>query len=499
MDIYLRTDEENSDNTEISRRYYKKIILPSVEPPPYSINGIRVRKELLEKIGYSAVNNNPLLPGIKNFTEHIEGKEHESECFSLWYTDNIKKSEKAFIGTFNWLMDNEYKAKEKEYPKKWKKALGLVPRKNSTPVDFDLFLGLMRSQVGNALKKSTFLIEKPYDPRRQDPRSFQYQARKRKIKEIGPIVHYMGAEHSHWIQCWYFGLKSAREIDPLSKKLSLNHKFLGGLFPVGYRDNANGHPRLLFKNYNNISNMKGSWRISAASIWEQNTGLHLYTIDISSAHARFFYWAISSFEKIKKTSGVLLDDNFWDTLTAQFLKVMQIQYKLPYKPIRRMFKIGSLALMNGGALKSKKNLLPAIKGKLDLNGEPIKWSITLLATYFANLKSSVEIKIASKTLENSGIVWPMGSIQRYVKTDKPHQALSAIYCGPELLALTHLVQISLLEGIDLLPLSLEMDGLVVASQVILSEEELNNLENVFNVVLKAILGIHLPVKIKSLV
>ena len=497
--IYLLVGDKSKSDTEINRKWYRRVVLPPVNKFPYSINGIKLRKEMLGKMGYGLLGENRTPKGFSEFVTHLDKGKPEEEMFSLWLADCETKGERAYVGTANWLTENKLLAKSKKYSRVKRVALGIEPYRKRTPVDFDLMLSIMKKHVANPLKGSTFIVEKPYNPRKQDSHCFHYQARKKAVKGVGPVVHFMGKEASQWAQCWFEGLGSARHIDPRSRKLSMNHKFLGGFFPIGYRDNTNGHPRLLYKNYNNISTIKGSWRVTGASLWEQNTGLHLYSVDIGSAHARFFYWAASSLKGVKKTDGVLLDDNYWDRLTDQFLKIMQLEEKLPFKPMRRLFKVGSLALMNGGSLRSKKNLLPAIKDKLDLTGDPIQWTISLIATYFMNLKSSVEIKTASKALENGGIAWPMGSIQQYVKTEKPHQVLSAIYCGPEMLAMTHLVQVSLLEGVNLLPVALEMDGILVASKDVLSDQELTNLTRVYDLVLLTVLGIHLPVTIKSVV
>ena len=497
--ILLLVSDKSTSDTEINGKWYRRVALPPVNKFPYSINGIKMRKEMLGKMGYGLMGENKTPKGFSDFVTHLERGKPEEEMFSLWLNDCETKAEKAYVGTVNWLTENKLLAKSKKYPRDKREALGIEPYRKRTPVDFDFMLSVMKKHVAIPLKKSTFIVEKPYNPRKQDNNCFHYQTRKRAVKGIGPVIHFMGGKASQWVQCWFEGLGSARHIDPYSKKLSMNHKFLGGFFPIGYRDNTNGHPRLLYKNYNNISTIKGSWRVTGASLWEQNTGLHLYSVDIGSAHARFFYWAIGGVKGVNNTDGVLLDDNYWDRLTDQFLKIMQLEEKLPFKPIRRLFKIGSLALMNGGSLRSKKNLLPAIKNKLDLTGAPIQWAISLITTYFVNLKSSIEIKIASKTLENGGMAWPMGSTQRYVKTEKPHQVLSAIYCGPEVLAMTHLVQVSLLEGVNLLPVALEMDGILVASKDALTNQELTNLSRIYDLVLLTVIGIHLPVTIKSVV
>ena len=505
MKIYLLTNESTSLHSAsqaqrvINKKNYKSLEVPLVSNNTYSMAGIRQRNQVIEMIGYRKNEDIEKTDkkDLEDISQYLAADSHKKEYFQLWFPSCTTKGERVYIGTVQWLMENLKWVKKGRYPPKLKKALGLHPYKRITPIAFEKHLGIMRHLIGKELKKNVYLIEKKYDPRHQDRRCFHYQARKNIVKNVGPLIHYMGKDASQWIHCWFEGLQIARRKDPHSKKLFMNHKFMGAFFPIGYLDNQSMHPRLLYKNYNSISNIKGSWRKHSARLWEECTGLHLYSVDLTSAHARFFYWAIS--QRLPVNNNALVTDSFWDNLANQFLNITQLRHKLPYKPIRKLFKIGSLALMNGGALNSRKNLMPAIKKKNDLENNPIKWSLPLISTYFSNLKSSIEIKKASKILENGGIIWPSGASQRYVKNSHPHRVLSAIYCGPELLALTHLVQISLMEGVGLLPMALEMDGLLVASKENLSDEQLENLSNIYELVLTTIFGIALPVKIQSVV
>lgn len=428
---------------------------------------------------------------IKRFDSFVSSGGHLKDIFQA-YRNRIKKKDNEEVGRINWV--------ERNFDYVMPKQPGF------NPTSFEYTWSIMNERIGVPLTRLMYARLNEYDPALPAENADLAEERIVLLSQMGQAIAFMSSYYFGFVNQWFDGSIDARnnyvrtrptKEEVKAPKELTNHKFSNSIFPIGYSHKLKDHPRLFALNGSNITGIKRTIKKCILKHMSNFTNLYFYELDMNACHPQVFIQTGGkpTLDITKLRSIPLTESFFWDNLTLEFVTKTKIVKLVEKKPFRNAIKTSILAIMNGSSIGNKKHIVKRLKGKADKNGRSLLIYTSLLSDWLISLEICHVIKNVTTHWSRKKKVFPLGRKFSYASKDSPHKALTAIYCGVEVLALSYIVQYLLTVTPGILPLSLEGDGVLMASKERISRRKRRAICESISTLVLATIGMSFPMQI----
>lgn len=137
-----------------------------------------------------------------------------------------------------------------------------------------------------------------------------------------------------------------------------------------------------------------------------------------------------------------------------------------------MFKTGCLAVLNGGGVGNPRHLDSSVKEKWSLSGKPLSEFNETVCKLIKSLPLTQELVNLTKTMHFDGHSHLMNTTQVFTATKNKTDCCSAVMAGGEVSCLSFLIEFIARQPIEMLPVSLEHDGVLILTHHPLSSDDI---------------------------
>lgn len=253
--------------------------------------------------------------------------------------------------------------------------------------------------IGKQLKSTRQIFHNPPNVFKLYPYISKFKARKSAISHLGLIIYYSSKPYQGLLYEWFHGLNYARQQNK-AEWFNHNFKFPNCLFPRIYNNNPTGHPRLTTLGITSSTMEKLNWKKRSLTLFAQRTRFFLWELDFSNCHMRIF----NALEPKTATNQNFLnkinvtESSYWDKITQELLDFINDKdcTLVNRKVIRKVCKIGFLALLNGSKPNNTKIVFNVLKDNLDNAGLEMTYLTGLVVNFIENHKLTKAILSTTK-------------------------------------------------------------------------------------------------------
>lgn len=355
---------------------------------------------------------------------------------------------------------------------------------------------------------------------RADPRKNNTRSRIDLMARLGIVYRFLLSQSIFsntygLVHLWYYNSEKIRPayLEKFKENLAdapnfaKNVTFQGSFLPLEFTFSKKQilYTRLLQTNYVSWQNLdKTHEKKPLARQLEKLCNVKIYNVDMGACHLRVLSKYTDSFtspEVYKAVSHV----DYWSELADKLIAQRGWENKYYKKPVRKVFKVGVLAIMNGGRPGNVDHFLHLLKGANDKKNTSLVKIAPILSESIQTAPITHEILSICKRI--TGIGKGFNLVSNFPisppKGKNAHTLLSNLWASGETLLLTYVIQALhhwLHEThIRAVPLSYEHDGLSIMVLDDHTNEDLDKLANIIERLTNLFVGMSIGIDITRLI
>lgn len=340
-----------------------------------------------------------------------------------------------------------------------------------------------------------------YHPHTLFPNYNTVRRRAELLMELGGIssnlMSKLGGSETIWCQT----LRSVRIENPPKpgqnkKRINLfqtKNNFTGKVLPEHYFWDDNGSPRYTSRPSHTIREVPRKWRRLMYKAISRHANVHLYDCDLSSCHARVIMLFLSKKEAPLLYKSFQEKDLYMD-ITKEILKNHKILRAIPIKVLRKIVKIKSLAMLNGGGTGKAEHITDLLSDLFPKESEMFKKLLPVLVNVLKELPIVKEFYNHGRFIYSKEYVYILTHSGQIRSSNSPHILNSPVLCSVETLIMTYLLEF--LGGSEdmMVPLATQHDGAIMCCMDKLTDCGIESLNINFAKFLQERIGISLPIE-----
>lgn len=281
---------------------------------------------------------------------------------------------------------------------------------------------------------------------------------------------------------------------PNSQNLFQSKKnFTGHLFPIRYFWDNEGSPRLKSYPGYTIRDCHNGFRKEIFKNFSKHSGMYLYDCDLSSCHPRVIMMFLTADQAPLLHKSFAVKD-----LYLEIAKDLQLKYPIlkiiPISLLRKIIKIKTLAMLNGGGLRTENHISDLLALVHPKGSDEFKALMKVLINILAELPIVLEFKSHGNFISSEKEVFIPSHSGKITSSGSNHILASPCICAVESFTMTYLIEYIAVCRFEILPLTSIHDGLNRASPKELSLADLEEFDLGFATFVEAKRGIPLPIE-----
>jgi hypothetical protein len=193
------------------------------------------------------------------------------------------------------------------------------------------------------------------------------------------------------------------------------------------------------------------WQPKVIAELENNLNIFAYDIDLSSCHIQVVGHNFSK-KVAPLTHECIIKNDYWEDLASNVIN-NNSEFKIfPFKILRKLLKVASLAILNGGAIGKTKLFSHFLENGRDQEDIDLVTYTSLISNLLVSLPVSREFKEICNIMVDTKKCFLMTSPKQSVMENMHHKLASRIMCGGELPFMTYLLESLSYSKLQLLPL-----------------------------------------------
>ncbi len=366
---------------------------------------------------------------------------------------------------------------------------------------FEDSISLLKQEIIDPLSQMHFESDFVYHPHKPFP---HYNLVRRRIAccmKLGLVADSYATRLGSNEVIWFETLNIAQTKNPpIGKENAKRHNlfqtknhFTGKLLPNEYFWDDCGSPRFVCKPSHTIRDVHKEWRFEMFKALSSLGQVYLYDCDLSSCHARVVMLFRTKLEAPLLYKSFQEEDLYLD-IALSIKKRYTILNNLDTKVLRKIVKIKSLAMLNGGGLQTADHITDLLLSQYPPESTEFTNMVGALTSILKEEPIVKEFNQHGRYIYSKHGVFLLSHGSLVKSTNSPHILNSPVMCCVETLVMTYLIEFIGSSQYKLLPVTTIHDGVLVASRNKINDSELKTLNFKFMEFIDQKLGIKLPIE-----